>query len=469
MFNDFKLLNFDTAINKLRKLKDIFDRLNLDNLENRYNNLLNKLSLLDTKVRDFQAVYQDQVPPIIPPTGNLPDLAITGMSYQLFADYTKIQITITNVGLEASPATSLDLLVTDYFNNSTWIPALEPSESFTTNAQISYDASGDLTTKQFFVEVNSSHSFNESSFTNNIGSIPIELKLTTVGDDEYLFPPDGETYLIIHVHNPEGKEIAGLLEGMEVAPELYRYDNSPFSISGHFWYANHSSDVRGTPFSSQGLPPGTANCTVIWNGIEVTKLINVIANSVTEVIFTLPRTIYVFDYSSSKNYSHTFIAGVGDDVVGDASAPIQISGSRDYHFAAGTISADATVTPSLIYLALNVIKTTGALTMRISNNAFTQLPITITSKSFINWHSQAEFTGDNLIGFNIKLTDIDDNIVYLSPTDISLLPANIAYKSISFDWAIFTAYDDTPPIIKTLTSNGLKLVSVQYDLLGTAV
>jgi len=84
MFNDFKNLHYESTTEKLRKLKDIFCRLNLSALEQKYADLLAKINSIELKVAEFQFFYASRrdphvpygpgIPPVLPPLPVAPEI-----------------------------------------------------------------------------------------------------------------------------------------------------------------------------------------------------------------------------------------------------------------------------------------------------------------------------------------------------------------------------------------------------------
>jgi len=139
MFNDFKLLTFDVVKQKILKLKDIFDRLNLSNLEKRLielenslfinNNLNLQFGLCDLIVENITMEIT-----ILPEWINNQPIPALGK--------VKITITIKNIGTEESPDNVYSILsiygdggvsgVIDggsYGTGGLFIPAIKPNKT----------------------------------------------------------------------------------------------------------------------------------------------------------------------------------------------------------------------------------------------------------------------------------------------------------------------------------------------------
>jgi hypothetical protein len=201
MFNDFKNLTYKTTKQKISKLKDIFDRLNLSSLEERLNTLSNLQESLEIK-RASKAIITSINPGIPENPSDLADLIILSINTSLQPNYINFEITIKNIGTIASSTTLLNEIIPDLLNNTVSVPILESEETFTTNIQFSFDPTGTPVTKTFLTEVNPLRSLLENSYSNNSMSSIVEVK------SEYV--PDINTYVILHAHNPEGKEIVPL-------------------------------------------------------------------------------------------------------------------------------------------------------------------------------------------------------------------------------------------------------------------
>lgn len=323
MFNDFKILVFDKVKHKLQKLKDIFDRLRLSPLEERLNKLSLNFDFIFTKIiqvsEQIEKLEEEKLfppePPIPPEPEELPDLAIIKIIPTDYGDYTNFEITLKNIGLSFSPATVLKSVIPDVLNRDIPIPSLEPNDEFVTNTQHSYDPDGDEINTSFLVDVNPNRIFNEVTYANNRSSIPVTIKSQR--------PPDNETYVILHIHNPEGKELAwagNIDSNLPFGIDVTYFINDirvtlPF-IPRHNWripFNYFKSVISGEPF-----PPGIYNFKIITNYdsndlcptfqemqqnnapfiVVDNGMIEIKYNTTTEIVFTVPRTIANINFSA---------------------------------------------------------------------------------------------------------------------------------------------------------------------------
>lgn len=162
MFNDFKLLSFDSTKQKILRLKDIFDRLSLSSLEKRLIELENVLSVPNLTF----APVSVSTPP--EPT-DLPDLAVIDISYQLIENYYEFSIAIQNVGLIATPESTVLIFIPDFYSSIKIVPSLDIEERTIIKFQRSYDSSKPYVLKYISAEVNPSRILIEKSYLNNIG------------------------------------------------------------------------------------------------------------------------------------------------------------------------------------------------------------------------------------------------------------------------------------------------------------
>lgn len=299
MLNDFKLLSFDKVTHKLQRLKDIFDRLTLSPFEERLKELSLNFDIIDTLVLNLSnevSKKQEEnpnwpgpnplIPPVPPPTPTLlPDLAIISIVLTVFSYFTNVAITIKNIGTKISPSTTLKMIIPDVIDRNINVPVLEIGDSITINTQHSYDPDGEEMQTTFLTEVNPDRTFTEISYSNNKSSTPMLIKSQ--------WEPDGNTYIILHAHTPEGLEIGSYFNYATIKIGTYTFHSST-DIN------NHGSRIL---FNY----PGIYSCQAIFNGITVDLgNIEIISNTTTTLIFDFPRTItdLTFNYSySGEQYS----------------------------------------------------------------------------------------------------------------------------------------------------------------------
>lgn len=504
MFNDFKLLNYSTSTNKIRKIKDLLDRLDLTNqeLEIRIASLQNSVRLTDRAIQQFKSFYEEvqrrrQIPPT-PTPSNLPDLTITSIIPTLYTNYINLQITIKNIGLTASTATTLDSIIPSLLNYNVPVPALIPNTEFITNIQYSFDPSGTSEQKTFSSTVNPTHIIQESNFINNSLSAQIQIKS--------FYSPDANTYFIVHLHNPEGKEINSITGvtglGNPFAPATFRITD------GFLPLTDGAKNLSEHGIRHQTIIPGPYfNEFLIaqFNGIEIQIPVDIIPGTTTEVIFTFERieSFLEFNYnyitqdSGSTNipiirdiynphipwYTRTKIEighGFGGNVSGSWSAlssyKLNIQHFEQDFFAQCFVNG---IKPSF-----DILCTAGfdipIIDYNIDINIIPQI-------SFNKWCIQ-----NNIIGeFQILLVLDSLNNQYSLSTNttgsqVFSLLANKNYNKLSAFNNFFTEADrgihinsgSNSPYIISLSdtkqahlegNSNLKISSVPYDLLGTAV
>lgn len=522
MFNDFKLLNYSSTKNKIRKIKEILDRLTLENLELelQYNFLLSSIEQLDKRKDGFVPFYPDKKPggeegegeeePIPPEEQNLPDLIISQISPTLFTNYVNYAITIRNQGAIASSITTLDAIIPGLLNQNTLIQIIEPGAEYTINVQYSFDPDGDEIPKTFISTVNPTHNFNESNFNNNSNSTQATVK------EAYTEPEPGDppnsSYVIFHLHNPEGKEINSI-DG------IVGSNKATITISG-----------EGTFFGAANLgehgtrhllnTSGTKSVSAHFNGINITQSIAFIPNTTTEIRITFPRTTANVNYSFIDS---VLISGNWDlhrNFSGDGPDNITIDDNNEDIFRTKTkliallpnqspfFPRNTTGNVSAILsweLTEDKFETTASYQINATGHLydlsiFLQLdqlsPFTLPWKNFsglnsnpsiINWFSQY-FVNSETQFFNIYIKDASLNIVsnlfnYNNPQGIrmTLIPASLNFTQIqigdgggaigfgsqiehNIDGSRNWNYDEA------LVHNNIHFISsVPYDLLGTAV
>ena len=273
MYGDFSFLNFFKTTHKLQKIKRILGRLWGD-----YNQKLRIINNLELKISGLEEIInilekkKDEV--LAEDLAILPDLIITSIYKTEYSHYTDFKITVKNIGASASSSCSLGLTVNGYSTTMT-IPSLSPDESINLYFQYPYDPSGDPQTYTLTAIADNLSEVEESNENNN-------RYITTFEGKTPYEPPEGYGGVIVHCHNPEGKEINsinGLPSGERV--EIWK--------SGVFWYYG----VSGAGDHSKPLyyiPPGTYSLQAKFNGMTLQQNMNVIEGQTTIVVFTFERT-----------------------------------------------------------------------------------------------------------------------------------------------------------------------------------
>lgn len=351
MFNDFKFLSFNSVTHKIRRLKDIFDRLNLSKLEERYNRLLNSLDLLDVKVEEFKKWYQETVteppvtPPVIPPTEELlPDLIITSIIPTEFDNYINFQITVKNIGDKIASASNLSVSIPDLFNTSVLVPLLGINETFITNAQYSYDPLGDEEGVIAYVTINPSHSVLEKTYANNSSSI------SCIVHKKY--EPVGKAFVIVHAHNPEGKEIGAI--GAYDTDQRYGQIGASYNIDGYEVFG-HTPIVPSEHGQLIEVPLGPQSCVITFNGMTHDfGIIDFQEGMVVELVATFDRINAEFDFTRSASDTVSINYNEYPHIKTVGSATIykyyNLSGTATTNIVLSKISSSASITTSLTYI-----------------------------------------------------------------------------------------------------------------------
>ena len=404
MFNDFKILSYKNTKQKISKLKDIFDRLNLSALEERLENLLNGKNTLDNKISALKVPSQpgepgdpgDQgepgepsdlgepgdprnpPPPLPPPIVNLPDLTILSINTSLQTNYINFKITVKNVGLAISAATTLTELIPELLSNSVGIPSLAPEETFTTNVQYSFDPSGTIETKTFLTEVNPSRSLIESSYSNNSDSVTVEVKRNYI--------PDGNSYYILHAHIPEGKEVGSI----KFRQAYYNPDiplrETPYSYPGYYSIDNPNPQAiqTSTSIGSHGvrsiISAGLHTFRCQFNNITLTQVVNCLPNTTTTIIFTFPRNILSYTFNTLNDSGSFYLPFGGSQTQNRPPFFVLVSSSPEFN---SVVNANMTAIVNLeqilasldfTVVASGVVSTTAHYSLNSSGNA---IPITL--------------------------------------------------------------------------------------------
>ena len=512
MFNDFKRFHFGVIKNKLQKLTDIFDRLNLVKLEQRYLNILNSLSELDGKIDKFGDWYRKNVviprrypiiTPPVEPTG-FPDLEIVSIIPTVYSNHIDFEVTIKNIGTAYSPATTLSSVILDLLTDSIIVPNLLPDTEVVKIVTYLFPVGEfDVVSKDLTVTVNPSHTFIESDYTNNTSTLTTLVRVAHVSDPT-------EAYVIVHCHNPEGLEISS------IGDAYYRPNRHlPITTMGlvSLDLLHHGAVVP--------ITPGIYSCISTFNGISIDLgNIDFVAETITELVFDFPRTIADFDYTvnASKNYQNEIHYTDETDTnvtTGDiykVEDSVSMVTTRFFDDSSYNLIVNLIVN-SLV--AVNISKTSftglvhntltgfcrnftfgsdsgegGLITGASSSIRFTRLspksldmPLEI-NLSFLNWIVQSKSTGyypgivlyddTDTKGMSIGFASIPSQYrTALSPSNIRytkmrVWELDIGARAPSVSWghtAESKAYDIITPFNGTAD---IKITSVPYDMIGNA-
>ena len=473
MFNDFKNLNFSTTKQKIRKLKELFDRLRLNDFEERLKRLTLSINHVDKKIIDVPPP-----PPPPPPPTTLPDLAITSLIPTVGSNSVSFEITITNNGLGTSSGTMLNGNLYGQTLHSVPVPSLEPSGQFTTNIEFTFDSEGESVIRTFFAEVNPSHNFIEVDYGNNTASTVVTIKEAFIPDPE-------KAYLIVHAHNPEGKEINGLLTHINYDDAYIYMDGNPYT------YAPVNISQHGQRHDATNYV-GTHTFTLRFNGMESEgQIVNIQLGTTQELVFTIPRTDAPLNYNWAgtltrympQDFYYPFPQNPPPGYPTPTLPPLSITYIiNKYQTDPGTFTANVILNYDDFFLMLD---TSCSPSVYYGMYVYSNLgylgpaqPISVPSQAFDHWFSQSLLIGDYPRVY-MRGTDPNPNIrgrngIYHTETplyEIIEVPANISYS-----YLLFNYYPDPSAVGYgggTLTLSGeliggLKLSSVPYDLQGTA-
>lgn len=470
MFNDFKVLNYNTTNNKIRKIKELLDRLDLatDELETRYFDLNNTYNGLDRLVQELKPfldeVKRRQEEPTPEPT-NLPDLLIDSIIPTLYSNYINLEITIKNQGSVASSATTLNTVIPSLRNYSNPIPALEPEETFITNIQYSFDPAGTDENKEGVSTVNPNHSFDELNFNNNTQDFLMEVK-----------SPYSGAGVIVHLHNPEGKEINSI-QGM-IGNE------AKVTIGGYNYTGAKNLAEHGQKQSLYGMT-GLQTCVATFNGITLTSQINIPVGETIELIFTFERIDSSLDVTFFQSASGM---ALNNQIITISTFPwvVRVS-AQDSSYGIGNINLSASLSSFILNLSTNKPNLSGLSTIvwygdftYSPNPLYTDINLALQT-NFTDWIVQSIPSG-YFPGF--RLLSLEPIYAWYQlptwrkpdfPLPISRLIKlsagrnYIGLQSWLSDIQVSAFSGETSKNLILTGTNQFKMSSVPYDLNGTAV
>jgi len=262
----------------------------------------------------------------------------------------------------------------------------------------------------------------------------------------------GHTYVICHIHNPEGIEI-GCLAGSEAYVEfsgIFKYI-SPYNTSGH-----------GEKLDLLLCLPEPPTCSVIchFNGMTIDAgIYTFLPNTTTTIIFTFSRVNadLIYDFSGSEILEKNFV---------NTSLPI---GFATYGPGEGFGQYYYVLNPSRFDMTIRAVQTewymeTIAFTLPSTKYPESIIPISIPSQSnFLFWYTQI-----------IKNSDYPNIFLHYSGGNQeigNLISSALNYTGISFTIPslIASTYEGPSEVEKSVHGrcSSLKMSSVPYDLLGT--
>jgi len=333
MFEDFLNLTYLQIQHKLRKIRELINRISDVNLPNLFESLLKSVNRIDIAIQDIPEWLEDrrsrrEKP--IPPEENLPDLIIQSITPINFTNYVDFEIVVKNKGIASAGASTLAVIMPNIFNRNIPIPSLEANETFTVFTQYSFDPNKPDETKTVLAQADVFNVIEESDKTNNTLAIEVDVK------GKYT-PPAGKAYLIVHMHNPEGKEINSITEAL-----IGGQGTAYWKTSGMPGFI-----ATGKNLTTHGIPveidnPGvetqkTVEC--IFNGITLTQDITLSQGETKQIEFIFERetlTVPVREMTAYSNLAGSFSlskgAGIGDETYQDLEDNI---GSDDWFWING--------------------------------------------------------------------------------------------------------------------------------------
>lgn len=510
MFEDFLKLSYWKETHKLRKLREMINRIDVPSLDNKLTDINLVLTNLTTTVNAIEKKIDEIPEELEPEPTDLPDLIVESIDAVDKGHYWDFAITVKNIGNATAPASTLNAVIPDVSNVNLSIPTLIVGASATVHTQVSYDPdSEEEQYRTIIATADATNSIPETTDFNNTKQIQILLK----GQQA---PPLGKAGLIVHIHNPEGNEIGGLMYPFtlnQLLPEVWI--DGHYLTLGAYLESQHGNMDAFTP--SGGFEPGIKSIGVRFNGIILPPInINLEADTTTELIFVIPRIEYTFNFNYNLDFSFSgsltsvdtipptlhYADGINPSgipwdghalVVCDVSTPTPIE-----QLIASVHSFSYLLSPSG-YIYNYQVDHTGFSGHGLSNLRFTVgfdndpsdkklsiSPIPIQS-TFNTWIMQTNITGKYpkvtawtedesvskiLVPWTPSSYAVEGNQLYIDlPTDISYTKLGFRMTTIDNIYQDYYNVTTLPP--GTLSSSGasqveFKMSSIPYDMEGTA-
>jgi len=307
-YNDFKFLNYNKTNHKIKKLRDLVDRL--------YGDYEYKKILLDGINLRIKTLIP--TPTITPPVENLPDLVVLDITSIDRGHYLEFTITVKNIGDVATEDSCILKVNIEDLELELNVPILDVNASAECYASYPYDAeAGNTYSLAVNAEVDSDNIIAELNESNNSLTENFTIK---------------EGYnisgIIVHIHIPEGYEYGV-------------YSGYPMTMNGFTVYIDDVSVINQYDVNTHhNIPIETATGLKIIKieapGFSLSQAVTVIENEVSIVVFELQRTEipvtyhgYVEDYGGYLyTYEHIISEQILYEVPDTIDPPGSCGGSR---------------------------------------------------------------------------------------------------------------------------------------------
>ena len=318
MYNDFLFLNYWKSHYKIKKIREMLNRLlggalyggsGYADLLNRLNNLEIAFPLFMQRMKDYQRKgWYNNFKKKRPPTEEvevLPDLVVSNIAIETRDHYALISVTVKNVGEAIAGGSTLKIAIdgASEFDELRGIPALDTNEEATVTISYPYDSeTGNPKTYSVTCTVDVNNVVEEENEGNNIltGTFSAYERY-----EENNPPASGEGYVYLHMHNPEGVEINSLTGVDNTSASLDVHGLTPNTPSGYpYAYGAHNEATHLSKGDILQLPVGNYIFTGKFNGMEISRQVTIADGQVQVQIFNFSRTTITNQVSASLSYTH---------------------------------------------------------------------------------------------------------------------------------------------------------------------
>lgn len=262
MYEDFKFLNYFKTAHKIKKIKELIDRLFADTKRK-----LARIDSIEQAIHDLKNRLDN-----IKIEKNFADLTITSIVPTYYSNWVGFKITVKNMGEVASTVCKLKVDLEE-LSDTLDVPALNVNESIILNFSYPYNPSGTEKLATLTANVDVNNEVMEINEENNIAKL------------ECIIKTDNRTGIIVHVHNPEGIEINSI---KHTCQSSYYYQYSPrIYINDTFIHYGASNIIEHNNVDI--LSPGVYTIKVTYNNMIQTKTVEVFNNKINTVIFLFNR------------------------------------------------------------------------------------------------------------------------------------------------------------------------------------
>jgi hypothetical protein len=274
MYEDFKFLNYWKTKHKIDKLTEMARRL-VNDLEMKRN----RMFTIESSIKTLQDYLNKTT------IANQTDLIVTEIIPTIYYNYAHFDVIIKNIGDIASLSCTLTITISSGMTYDIALPALNVNETHIAECIFYFNGSGASETYTLSAVADSSHVNNEITIVNNTKTISFDAKTA------YAF----KTGVVVHCHNPEGKEINSITGMSGGGYEFAMIYDDDIPIGWGAYDSNTNNAVHQ-------LEAGMHLINVRFNGMRLNQFVEIKVNEISILTFTFTRVSFdIASWISNKN------------------------------------------------------------------------------------------------------------------------------------------------------------------------